>query len=339
MTRILTEADCPSRPIEGLTLGVLGYGNQGRAQALNLRGSGHAVLVSARPGGPSAERASADGFQVVSPANLPECSDLVAVLVPDEHHLRVVSELAAPGRGPGRVRSLVFAHSFSLRFVTLPLDPTLDVVVVAPAGPGAQLRDRYLEGRGLPGLIAVHQDASGEAELRARAYARGIGCARAGLLRVTAAEEAEIDLFGEQAVLCGGMNALTRAAFDTLVAAGYPPEAAYLECVQQLRQTAELLERFGPEGMRRRISPTALWGDLTRGERIIDDQVRARLAEMLEEIRSGAFAREWLHHAAEAGALERGLAAARHDEMERAGRVVRGLYTPPEAPPGAVESR
>jgi len=324
---IIRAEDCSPEPIARWTLGVLGYGNQGRAQALNLRDSGHAVLVSARPGGPSAETASADGFQVVAPEHLPGAVDLVAVLTPDETHAELVAGLARDGRASGRLRCLVFAHSFSLRFTPPPFEPEWDVVVVAPAGPGAQLRERFVRGEGLPALLAVERDVSGEAAPRARAYAAGIGCARAGLLPVTVAEEAEIDLFGEQAVLCGGMNALTRAAFETLVAAGYPAEAAYLECVQQLRLTAELLERHGPEGMRRRISPTALWGDLTRGERLIDAGVRARLAEILGEIRSGAFAREWLAWAAaDPEWIRHGLETARSAELERCGRVVRGLF-------------
>jgi ketol-acid reductoisomerase len=340
MTTILREADCSPDPIARWTLGVLGYGNQGRAQALNLRDSGHAVLVSARPGGPSAERASMDGFQVVAPVNLAECADLVAFLLPDERHAEALAEVASSGGGRSRIRLAVFAHSFSLRFEELDFDPAWDIVVVAPAGPGAQLRDRYVEGGGLPALLAIHRDASGEADARARAYAAGIGCARAGLLCVTPEEEAVIDLFGEQAVLCGGMNALTRAAYDTLVEAGFPPEAAYLECVQQLRLTAELLERHGPEGMRRRISPTALWGDLTRGERLIDAQVRSRLAEILREIRSGAFAREWLQRAAEEpGWAEARLRAARHEAMERAGRIVRGLYGAGGTPDPGSEGR
>lgn len=325
MATIVRAEECPIDPIAGWTLAVLGYGNQGRAQALNLRDTGHAVIVSARPGGWSAECASADGFQVISPEALGDHADLVAVLIPDEAQAGVIGRLAR--RGAGRVRMLVFAHGFSLRFDPPDSAPEWDLAVVAPAGPGVQLRDRYLQGSGLPALLAVHRDVSGQAEARARAYGASLGCARAGMIGVTMAQEVEIDLFGEQVVLCGGMNALTRAAFEVLIDAGYPPEAAYLECVQQLRLTAELLERFGPEGMRRRISPTALYGDLTRGERILGPGVRERMAEVLAEIRSGAFARSWMKTAREDPArLEQLLGESTAAGLEAAGEIVRGLF-------------
>jgi ketol-acid reductoisomerase len=198
---------------------------------------------------------------------------------------------------------------------------------VAPSGPGVQVRSWFEEGRGVPAFLAVHRDPSGEAEGRARAYATVIGCARAGLMRVTVAQEAEIDLFGEQVVLCGGMNALCRAAFDTLVDAGYPPEAAYLECVQQVRLTAELLEKHGLDGMRRRISPAALFGDLTRGQRIVDKGTRVRMREILEEIRSGTFARQWrAHREADPGWREADLRAARDGRFEACGETARALH-------------
>jgi ketol-acid reductoisomerase len=335
---ILREEDCPPDPIRGWTIGVLGYGNQGRAQAWNLRDSGCAVIVGARPGGPSAELASAEGFAVVAPDYLAEMTDLVAVLAPDEVHEALVSGLAAAARRGGRIRALVFAHGYSLRFAPPSLDPAWDVVVVAPSGPGVQVRSWFEEGRGVPAFLAVHRDVSGEADARARAYAAAIGCARAGLMRVTVAQEAEIDLFGEQAVLCGGMNALCRAAFDVLVGAGYPPEAAYLECVQQVRLTAELLERHGLEGMRRRISPAALWGDLTRGPRIIDEGTRGRMREILEEVRSGAFAREWRERCeADPGWREAELRRARDKRFEAAGETARALHG--YGPPGARRAR
>jgi ketol-acid reductoisomerase len=324
---ILRERDCPPGPIRGWTIGVLGYGNQGRAQAWNLRESGCAVIVGARPGGPSAGLASAEGFTVVAPMFLTEMADLVAVLLPDETHGAVVSALAAEARRAGRIRVLVFAHGYSLCFEPPSLDPAWDVAVVAPSGPGAQVRSWFEEGRGVPAFLAVHRDPSGEADGRARAYAATIGCARAGLMRVTVAQEAEIDLFGEQVVLCGGMNALCRAAFDTLVEAGYPPEAAYLECVQQVRLTAELLEKHGLDGMRRRISPAALWGDLTRGPRIVGEGTRARMREILEEVRSGAFAREWrVRREADPDWREADLRGARDERFEACGETARALH-------------
>jgi ketol-acid reductoisomerase len=289
------------------------------------------VVVVARVGRAGAELASAEGFQVVDPSHAAETVDLLALMIPDEHHRAAVADLRDSARRESRIKILIFAHSFSLRFDSLDLDPGWDVAVVAPSGPGVQLRSRFLEGSGLPALLAVHVDSSGQAQDRARGYAAAVGCARVGLLPTTPAIEAEIDLFGEQAVLCGGMNALCQAAFDTLVEAGYPDELAYLECVQQVRLTAELVERLGLEGMRRRISPTALWGDLTRGPRLIDVKVRARLAEILQEIRSGVFAREWLERAGGTGWPEQDLAQARHERLERAGRTVRSLF-PEEGP-------
>jgi ketol-acid reductoisomerase len=338
MPTILREAECPQAPILGWTLAVLGYGNQGRAQALNLRDSGHAVVVGARPGGSSAELASQEGFAVVAPEHLPGRVDLVAVLTPDETHRDLIDHLSAEDRG--RIKVVILAHGFALRFDPPSLDSGWDVAVVAPAGPGVQLRSRFLEGSGLPALLAVHQDGSGEAEARARAYAAAIGCARAGVLRTDVAQEVEVDLFGEQAVLCGGMSALCQAAFQTLVDGGYPPEMAYLECVQQLRLTAELVERHGIEGMRRRISPTALYGDLTRGPRIIDETVRRRLAEILGEIRSGVFAREWMAKKGQSGVyLETELSRLHDPLMEEAGRTIRGLYAQADGPTRATETR
>jgi len=328
MIPILRSADCPQEPIAGWTLAVLGYGNQGRAQALNLRDSGHAVIVGAVPGHMSADLASAEGFAVVAPEHLGAHADLVAVLTPDETHRPTVQALARSG---GRVRALVFAHGFALRFDPPDLRPSWDVLLVAPSGPGVQLRSLFLDGGGLPALFAVHQDGSGEAEAVGRAYAAAIGCARGGLMVTTVAAETEVDLFGEQTVLCGGMNALCRAAFEILVESGYPAEMAYLECVQQLKLTAELVERFGVEGMRRRISPTALFGDLNRGPRLLDAGFRDRLRLILEEIRSGAFAREWLEKARNDAAWpEDDLARARTGVLEDAGEIVRGLYSPPE---------
>jgi ketol-acid reductoisomerase len=326
MLPIYHERDCPADAIRGWSLAVLGYGNQGRAQALNLRDSGHAVLVSGRPQGAGMQAASAEGFAAVLPAHLPRQADLVAVLTPDETHRVQVNALSSAARGGGRVKMLVFAHGFSLRFDPPELDPSWDVAVVAPAGPGVQLRSRYQGGSGIPALVAVHQDASGQARERTLAYAAAIGCARSGCLLTTMAEEAEVDLFGEQSVLCGGMNALCRAAFDVLVEAGYPEEMAYLECVQQLRLTAELVERYGVEGMRRRISPTALFGDLSRGERLIDADVRNRMSEILREVRDGTFAREWLATCADPEWPGAQLMRAHDMRLERAGEVIRRLY-------------
>jgi ketol-acid reductoisomerase len=337
MLPVWREADCPQDPLRGWTLAVLGYGNQGRAQALNLRDSGHAVIVGGRPGGAGADLAAAEGFEVLSPERLAARADLIALLLPDQAHRESLALLARAAGTAARLKAVVVAHSFSLRFERPPLDPSWDVIVVAPAGPGEQLRGRFVAGGGLPALLAVHQEGSGEAWARGKAYAAAIGCARAGLIGTTSAQEAEVDLFGEQVVLCGGMNALCRAAFEVLVEAGYPEEMAYLECVQQLRLTAELVERHGIEGMRRRISPLALYGDLTRGPRVIDASTRQRLAGILEEIRSGAFAAEFLQRAEErSGQVEADLAPAGAPDLERAGRIIRGLYQAAPGEQGAV---
>ncbi|MCA9756851.1 MAG: ketol-acid reductoisomerase [Candidatus Eisenbacteria bacterium] len=349
---LLTLADCPLDPIEGWTVAVVGFGNQGTAQAQNLRDSGFRVVIGADPGRPSRQRAQKAGFDVLPLGAVLSNADLVVLVAPDELHSGIVAQMiglddgvwsaglaetsssgthaeaASEGvRDEIRTRAWVFSHGFSLVHDPPPIPETHDVFVVAPAGPGVQVRQRYQGGEGVPALLAVHRDASGVADARARAYAAAIGSARAGLLRTTVKDEVDIDLFGEQAVLCGGMNALTQAAFDTLVSAGYAPEAAYLECVHQLRLTAELVERFGIEGMRRRISSTALYGDLTRGPRIGDEHLRQTFREVLDEVRSGAFAREWLAARRRSPDWSRSAPGqARHASLEDAGRVVRGLW-------------
>lgn len=326
--QILRTADCPLAPIAGRQAAVVGYGNQGRAHALNLRDSGVVVAVGARADGRGSRAASNDGFTVREPLEAALGAEIVAVLLPDEAQKAFVDRLtaASAGRPP---KLLVFAHGFVLRFDPPVFPPSWTVVVIAPASPGVQVRDRFVAGSGVPAIFAVHQDGEvhGEGLPLARAYCAALGSSRAGLLVATVAQEAEVDLFGEQAVLCGGMNALTTAAFETLVEAGYPEEMAYLECVQQLRLTAELVERYGVAGMRRRISPTALFGDLTRGPRIVDAEVRRRMAEILGEVRDGEFAREWL------GQLQKPVGSAdettgNEASLERAGRVIRDLYNP-----------
>lgn len=320
MLSLYRDVECPQDPILGWTIGILGYGNQGRAHALNLRDSGYEVTALAEIDRASAKQAARDGFPV-RPVREAGSFDLVAVLAPDEHHRALVDEIrtGSAGSGSSRLKTILFAHGFALVFDEPEWDPGWDVMVVAPAGPGAQLRSRFEHGIGIPALCAVHRDASGSASARARAYGSAIGCARAGLLETTVRDEVEVDLFGEQAVLCGGMNALTRAAFETLVEAGYPEEMAYLECVQQLRLTAELLERFGVEGMRHRISTTARFGDLTRGPRVIGESARSAMREILAEIRDGTFARELL-------VLKGGAPAGSTDRMERAGATIRSLF-------------
>jgi ketol-acid reductoisomerase len=274
--------------LEGRRTAVVGYGNQGEAQALNLRDAGAPPRIGARPGGASAARAHAAGFEVVTPTEAVRGADVIAVLVPDESVPGLWPALLAAAAGP---RAFVFAHGFALLYGDLPMPAAHDVVLVAPTAPGRVLRATAAAGRRLPAYVAAHHDASGRALATAEAWADAIGCGP--LWRTTAREETEVDLFGEQVVLCGGLNALVREAFEVLTARGYAPEIAYLECVHQLRYLAELLHERGPAGFRRAISGTALYGDLTRGPRVIGAVARAEMERILEEIRSGAFAREW----------------------------------------------
>ncbi len=277
-------------PLSGATVAVLGFGNQGEAQALNLRDSGVAVVVGVRTGGGSEARARAHGFEALPLGEAARRATVCAVLLPDEWTPGLWPAIAPALR---RDAGIVFAHGFNLLYADLAFPPGADVVLVSPTGPGRVLRELYARGEGLPAYLAVHRDGSGRAWALAEHYAAAIGSHRARLWRTTVREETEVDLFGEQAVLCGGMNALVTAAFETLVEKGYSPEIAYLECVHQLKYLADLLHERGVAGMRRGISGTALFGDLTRGPRVVGEASRAAMAALLEEIRTGAFAREW----------------------------------------------
>lgn len=295
---------------------VLGFGNQGEAHARNLRDSGVRVVVGARPGGAGEGRARARGFEVADLAAATSRAGVVAVLLPDEVTPELWPAIAAALRSGAGV---VFAHGFNLLYSDLALPADSDVVLVSPTGPGRVLRAAFEAGQGLPAYLAVHRDGSGSAWELAERYATALGSGRARLWRTTVREETEVDLFGEQAVLCGGMNALVTAAFDTLVARGYAPEIAYLECVHQLKFLADLLHERGVAGMRQGISGTAQFGDLTRGPRVIGPETRAAMDAILEEIRSGAFAREWRAEvAAGRRRLDAGLARAAGHPIETA---------------------
>jgi len=274
----------------GKRVAVIGYGNQGRAHALNLRDSGCTVIIGQRPGG-SADRAIEDGF---APVSVTEASsaDLLIVTLPDESAADIHAAQIVPALRRGA--TLGFVHGFNIRYGFITPPEGVDVVMVAPKGPGTLVRSIYLEGKGIPALMAIHQDATGHARDTALAWAAAIGCTRAGVVETTFAGETETDLFGEQVVLCGGVSALTKAAFETLVEAGYEPEFAYLECVHELKQVVDLLYARGLSGMRDAISNTAEYGDLTRGPRIVSDAVRAEMKRILEEVRDGSFAREWI---------------------------------------------
>jgi ketol-acid reductoisomerase len=269
---------------------VIGYGSQGHAHALNLRDSGVEVEVGLREGSPSREAAEEAGLTVTSIADAVRGAQVVSILLPDHVQKGVYDAEIEPNLAPGA--ALLFAHGLNIHFGRIAPPEGHDVVMVAPKAPGHRVRELYVDGAGTPGLVAVARDASGNALELALAYGAAIGCARVGLLETTFAEETESDLFGEQAVLCGGATALIKAGFDTLVEAGYQPEIAYYECLNELKLIVDLIYEGGFEYMRYSVSDVAEYGDLSRGPRIVDDHVRQSMKELLEEIRSGAFARE-----------------------------------------------
>jgi ketol-acid reductoisomerase len=316
-------ADADLSPLQSKTVTVLGYGNQGRAHALNLRDSGVRVVIGQRKGR-SFDLAAGDGWRPVDVPAATALGDLVVLALPDEAASEVYAAEIEPALAAGK--TLGFIHGFNIRFGFIQPPPTVDVVMVAPKGPGRLLRSLFVEGKGLPSLLAVQQNATGRAKETALAWAAGIGSARAAVVETTFAVETETDLFGEQVVLCGGVSALCKAAFETLVDAGYEPEFAYLECVHELKQVVDLLYEFGLSGMRDRISGTARYGDVTRGPRLIDDGVRARMKSLLNDIRNGTFAREWIgEHRAGAHNFRRWLQSDREHPLENAGETVRSL--------------
>jgi ketol-acid reductoisomerase len=278
--------------LDGKTVAILGYGSQGHAHAQNLKDSGVDVVVGLRPDSSSVEQARGDGFEVLDIPEAASRGDVVMVLLPDEKHGEVWREQIADGISPGN--ALFFGHGFSVHYGEVEPPPEVDVALVAPKGPGHLVRRQYLEGSGVPGLIAVAQDASGQARDVALAYAKGIGNTRGGVIETTFKDETETDLFGEQAVLCGGVTELVRAGYETLVDAGYDPRLAYFECLHELKLIVDLMYEKGITGMRYSISNTAEYGDLTRGTRVISDETRAAMKQILGEIQSGEFAREWI---------------------------------------------
>src|SRR5881394_1746480 len=278
--------------LRGRTVAIIGYGSQGHAHALNLRDSGLTVIVGLRPGGTSWARATAEGLDVRPVADAARAANVVMMLVPDQHGRAVYEQDVAAAIVPGK--TLMFAHGFNVHFKQIVPPAGVDVSMVAPKSPGHLVRSEFQAGRGVPALVAVERDASGQALADALAYAVGIGCTRAGVLPTTFREETESDLFGEQVVLCGGVTALIKAGFETLVAAGYAPELAYFECLHELKLIVDLMYRGGMKFMRYSISDTAEYGDYTRGPRIVSAQVKAEMQKVLKEIQSGAFAREWI---------------------------------------------
>ena len=278
--------------LQSRTVAIIGYGSQGHAHALNLKDSGVPVVVGLRSGSASAQKAGEHGLEALEPAEAAARGDVVTMLVPDERHRQVWEGGVAEGIGAGDL--LLFGHGFSIHYGEVSPPPDVDVALVAPKGPGHLVRRQFLEGSGVPGLVAVHQDATGNALALTLAYAKGIGCTRAGVIETTFKDETETDLFGEQAVLCGGVTELVRAGYETLVEAGYDPRLAYFECLHELKLIVDLMYEKGIAGMRYSISNTAEYGDMTRGKRVIGEHSRAAMKRLLAEIQSGDFAREWI---------------------------------------------
>jgi len=321
---IYYENDADPSVLSGHKIAVLGFGSQGHAHAMNLQDSGHDVVVGLREGSASAEKAREAGLAVTSPAEAAAQGDVIMVLLPDTSQAEVYGNDVAPNLEAGNM--LMFAHGFNIHFGTIEPPADVDVTMIAPKGPGHLVRRTYEQGIGTPALVAVHQDATGKARERALAYAAGIGSARAGVIETSFKEETETDLFGEQTILCGGTSALVRSAFDTLVAAGYQPEIAYFECLHELKLIVDLIYEGGLSWMRHSISDTAEYGDYSRGQRIVNDETQRELRRILDEIQSGAFAKEWIGEA-EAGFPNflRMRQEARTSQLEEVGRGLRSM--------------
>jgi ketol-acid reductoisomerase len=292
MAQMYYDKDADLSLLKDKTIGVIGYGSQGHAHAQNLRDSGLKVLVAEAPNTPGWKQAQEAGFQVGSAAEVAQAADIIVMLVPDQAQRQVYYSEIEQGLKPGKM--LMFAHGFNIHFNQILPPPDVDVTMVAPKGPGHRLREVFVQGSGVPALVAVQQDATETAKQVALAYAKGIGATRAGVLTTTFKEETETDLFGEQTVLCGGVTALVKTAFETLVEAGYQPEVAYFECMHELKLIVDLFYEGGMKYMRYSVSDTAEYGDYTRGPRVIDEHVRETMRRILTEIQDGSFAREWI---------------------------------------------
>jgi ketol-acid reductoisomerase len=299
MAKIYYDQDADLNLLKGKTIAIIGYGIQGRGQALCLRDSGCSVIVSEMEGTPNYEQAKKDGFEPVPADQAAKSADIIQILTQDHVQAKVYKESIKPNlkkslHAGRQGKALCFSHGFNIRFKQIKPPKDVDVFMVAPKGPGALVRRMYEEGKGVPCLVAVFQDATGQARQLALAYAKGIGGTKAGVIETTFEEETETDLFGEQSVLCGGVTELIKAGFDTLIEAGYQPEIAYFEVLHELKLITDLIQEVGISGMRRRVSNTACYGDLTRGPKIITDKTRKTMKKLLKDIKSGKFAREWI---------------------------------------------
>jgi ketol-acid reductoisomerase len=323
---IFYERDAKPEALKGKTIAILGYGSQGHAQAQNLRDSGHKVIIGLDPNRASAQQARADGMVVVAPDEAAKHADWIHVLTRDETQAQVYDQFIKPYLHPGKV--LGVSHGFSIHFKTIVPPGDVDVVMIAPKSPGHLVRRVYTEGRGVPSLIAIQQDASGRAHELALAYAHGIGSTRAGVLQTTFREETESDLFGEQAVLCGGLTSLIKKGFETLVEAGYAPEIAYFECLHEVKLIVDLIYEGGLAKMRHSISNTAEYGDLTRGEQVVGDATRQAMKKTLADIQSGEFAREWIGENKSGGAKFNALREKeKQHPIEIVGAQLRGMMS------------
>ena len=292
MTKMYYDKDADLNALKGKKIAIIGYGIQGRGQALNLRDSGLDVITSELEGTENYKTAQKDGFTPVSASDAAKQADIIQILTQDHVQAKVYKQAIEPNLKKGK--ALVFSHGFNIHFKQIVPPKDVDVFMVAPKGPGALVRQMYEEKKGVPCLLAVFQDASGNATKLGLAYAKGIGGTRAGVIETTFKEETETDLFGEQTVLCGGVTELVKAGFETLVNAGYQPEIAYFECLHELKLITDLIYKTGIQGMRKRVSDTAEYGDLTRGKRVITEATRKEMQKILKEVQSGAFAKEWI---------------------------------------------
>jgi ketol-acid reductoisomerase len=324
MIKIYYDKDADLNLLKGKTVAIIGYGIQGRGQALCLRDSGVNVIISELEGTPNYEQAKKDGFTAVSAKEAAEKGDIIQILTQDHVQAKVYLESIKPNLKKGK--ALCFSHGFNIHFKQIKPSKNIDVFMIAPKGPGALVRRMYEEGKGVPSLVAIFQDATGNALKLALAYAKALGATKAGVIETTFKEETETDLFGEQAVLCGGVTELIKAGFDTLVEAGYQPEIAYFEVLHELKLITDLVQEFGISGMRRRVSNTACYGDLTRGPRIITAKTRKEMKKILKEIQKGKFAKEWIkENEANRPNFDRLLNEGDRHQIEKVGKQLREM--------------